>query len=258
MNVENLNQSNYLQQTQIENGFDFLEQIDIKARNSEQKPRFLRYFFLYLKLLPLFLFFALFFVLNVDSSGGTTIVAEFQGAQKYFYAVIMVTFLFTIFSVLAAMLFPQIVQCEFEDGNYKNRLKLNSADAIRLLEIVKSTENLKTMNAMIKTSLDNANDLSTVLLTLLASIGIFIAGFIILLGLKLNDGGVLTPLISLGGVYFLNLLRVQLTNQNIRRRIWLLIIDKAQNMKLDEKRIFVFPQNLILIPENNVTKNIRF
>lgn len=251
MNLENVNQNNTTQQNQIEKGFDFLEKIDIKGRNSKRKPPFFRYFFLYLKLLPLFLFFALFFVLNVDSSGGKTIVAEFSGTQQYYYAVIIVTVIFTLFSFLAAMLFPQIVQCEFEDGSYKNPLKMNSADANGLLEIVKTSENLKTMNGMIKAGLDNANDLSNVLLTILASVGIFIASFTVILGLKLNDGGILTPLISLGGVYFLNLLRVQLTGQNVKRRLWLLIIETAQNLKSDEKRIFVFSQDLIFVPENN-------
>ena len=257
MNLENLNQINRTQQTQIEKGFEFLEKIDIKARNSGRKQFFFRQFFHYMKLLPLFLFFALFFTVNVDSSGGKTIVSEFQGMQKYLYAVVIVTLLFTIFSALAAMLFPQIVQCEFEDGSYKHRLAINWAEAARLLEIVKNTESLKAMNAMVKTSLENANDLSTALLTLLASIGIFIASFTVLIGLKLNDGGVLTPLISLGGVYFLNLLRVQLTKQNIRRRLWLLVIEKAQNLKFDEKRIIALPQDLIIIPENNRSGKIR-
>jgi hypothetical protein len=257
MNFENLNQSDTAQQNQIEKGFEFLEKIDIKARNVERKHSFWRHFFLYMKLLPLFLFFALFFTVNVDSSGGKTIVSEFQGAQKYLYAVVVVTLLFTIFSALAAMLFPKIVQCEFEDGSYKHRLAINWSDADRLLEIVKTTESLKAMNAIVKTSLENANDLSTALLTLLASIGIFIASFTVLLGLKLNDGGVLAPLISLGGVYFLVLLRVQLTKQNIKRRFWLLIIEKAQNLKFDEKRIVAFTQDLIIIPENNVGGQIR-
>jgi hypothetical protein len=251
MGVENLNQNNTAQQNQIEKGFEFLEKINIKARNTERKHSFLRQFFLYMKLLPLFLFFALFFTVNVDSSGGKTIVSEFQGTQKYLYALVIVTLIFTIFSAMAAMLFPQIVQCEFEDGSYKHRLAINWSDATGLLEIVKNTESLKAMNAMVKTSLENANDLSSALLTLLASIGIFIASFTVLLGLKLDDGGVLTPLISLGGVYFLNLLRVQLTKQNIKRRFWLLVIEKAQNLKFDEKRIITLPQDLIFIPENN-------
>lgn len=245
------NQTNAAQQTQIEEGFDFLERIDIKARNSKREIRFWRYFFLYMKLLPLFLFFAVFFVLNVDSSGGKTFVSELQGAQKYLYAAVVVTFVFTVLSILAAMLFPKIVQCEFQDGSYKYRLKLNSADAAGLLEIVKTTENLKTMSAMIKTSLDNANDLSTVLLAVLASIGVFIINFTVLIGLKLNDGGMLTQLISLGGVYLLVMLRVQLTKQNIVRRIRLLIIETAQNLKSDEKRILVFSQDLIIVPESN-------
>lgn len=164
--------------------------------------------------------------------------------QKYLYALVIVTLIFTIFSALASLLFPQIVQCEFEDGSYKHRLTINWSDADRLLEIVKTTESLKAMNAMVKTSLENANDLSTALLTLLASIGIFIASFTVLLGLKLNDGGVLAPLVSLGGVYFLVLLRVQLTKQNIKRRFWLLIIEKAQNLKFDEKRIVAFSQEV--------------
>ena len=147
-----------MQQNLIEKGFDFLEEIDIKEQNSNRKFPFLRYFFLYMKLLPLFLFLALFLTVNVDSSGGITIVSEFQGVQKYIYAAIITTMIFTTFQILAAMLFPQIVQCEFEDGSYKHRLKLNLSYACKLLEIVKTSENLKVMNATLKTSLDNSND----------------------------------------------------------------------------------------------------
>jgi hypothetical protein len=258
MNAENLNQSSSMQQNLIEKGFDFLEGIDIKEQNSNRKVPFLRYFFLYMKLLPLFLFLALFLTVNVDSSGGITIISEFQGVRKYIYAAIITTMLFTIFQILAAILFPQIVQCEFEDGSYKHRLKLNLSYAGKLLEIVKTSENLKVMSAALKTSLDNSNDLSNVLLTLLASIGIFIVSFTILIGLRLNDGGVLTPLISLGGVYLLNVLRVQLARQNIKRRFWLLIIETAQNLKFDEKRIFVFSEDLIIIPPIIEKKHLYF
>lgn len=258
MNFEQSNQSNTVQQNQIEKGFEFLEKIDIKARNSNRKHSFLRYFFLYVKLLPLFLFLGLFLTLNVDSSGGKIVVSEFQGMQKYLYAFVMLTVIFTGLSALAALIFPDIVQCEFEDGSYKHRLTLNCSDAAELLKIVKTTESLKTMSLMVKTSIENANDLSTLLLTLLASIGIFIASLVALLALKLNDGGVLTSLISLGGVYFLIVLRVQLIRQNIRRRSWLLVIEKAQNLKFDEQRIVVFSQDLIIIPENNGSKKLAF
>ncbi len=232
-----------------------MDSVDIKARNIRQHHSFRKYFLQYLKLLPLFLFLALFLVFNVDTSGGKTIIAEMTGAEKYIFAVLVVLLLFTIFAFLAALLFPPIVQCEFKDGCYINRFIIDSSDAVKLLEIVKTTENLRTMSAMIKTSLDNAGDSSNMLLTLLASIGIFIGSFTILLGLKLNDGGVLTPLIGLAGVYFLNLLRVELTAQNIKKRFWLLIIETAQNLKVDERRIIAFDRNLIIIPEN---KTINF
>ena len=121
------------------------------------------------------------------------------GMEKYIYGVLVVLMLFPILSFLAAMLFPPIIRCEFTDGSFKRRLAINSADAARLLEIVKTSENLKTMSAMVKTSLENAVELSNLLLAFLASVGIFIVSFTVLLGLKLIDGGVLISFNWIGG-----------------------------------------------------------
>lgn len=248
--MKKLNSDNSTQRNRIEKGFDFLKGIDTKARNIKQSHSFWTYFIRYLKPLPLFLFLALFLVFSVDSSGGKTIVSEMSGSEKYIFAVLVVLLLFTIFAFLAALLFPPIIQCEFKDGSYSSRFKVNFTDAAKLLEIVKTTENLKTMSAMIKTGMDNSGDSGNILLTLLASIGIFIGSFTILLGLKLLDGGILTPLIGLAGIYFLNVLRLELVSQNTERRVWLLIIEKAQNLKFDDQRIITLDQNMIIISGN--------
>lgn len=247
MDYKKTKQLNTKQQEEIEKGFDFLESIDVSARNDKQKHSSWQYFLRYLKPAPVILFLGLFFVFNVDSSGGQTIVSKMQGAEKYLFAAFTILIVFPVLAFLAAMMFPPIVECEFKNKGYKHRLKTNSSDADDLLEIVKTSENLKTMGAIIKTSLDNTGEMSIVLLTVIASISIFISGFPILIGLKLIDGGVLAPLVGLAGIYFLNLLRLELAPQNIKRRTWLLIIEAAQNLKLEEKRILL-PENILIQP----------
>lgn len=231
MDYKKTKQLNAKQQEEIEKGFDFLENININARNDKQKHSSWRYFLRYLKPAPVILFLGLYFVFNVDSSGSITIASEMPGAEKYLFATVTILMVFPVLAFLAAMMFPPIVECEFKNGSYKNRLKINLSDAASLLKVVKTSENLKTMAATIKTSLDNSGEMSNVLLTVLASIGIFIGGFPILIGLKLNDGGVLSPLVALASIYFLNLLRLELAPQNIKRRTWLLIIEAAQNLQ---------------------------
>ena len=247
MDYKKIKQLNAKQQDEIEKGFDFLENTDVNTGNDKQNHSPWRYFLRYLKPAPVILFLGLFFVFNVDSSGGITIASEMPGAEKYLFATVTILIVFPVLAFLAAMMFPPILECEFKNGSYKNRLKVNSSYAGDLLKIVKTSENLKTMGAMIKTSLDNSGEMSNVLLTVLASIGIFIGGFPVLIGLKLIDGGVLAPLVGLAGIYFLNLLRLELAPQNIKRRAWLLIIEAAQNLKLEEKRILP-AENILIQP----------
>ena len=260
MNFGQIEQLNKTQQDEIEKGFDFLKKIEIKSRNVKERYITRQYFFRYLKILPLFLLLALFFVFNVDSSGGKTIVSELQGVWKYFFAAGTVFILFTVFALLAAMMFPSIIHCEFEDENYKIRLATNSSDAISLMKIVKTPENLKTMSAMIKGSMDNSNEKSIVMLTVIASIGIFTATFPILIGLKLLDGGVLAPMVGLAGIFLLNTLRLELASQNLKRRIWVLVIETAQNLKSEEKNIILPNQNILIYLPNAETfvQSIRF